>query len=60
MVLWLAAGYCNTCAYSIAPRLVDAPQKATANGMLALAYQISHCSGLIIALVLEAALYHGV
>ena len=60
VVLWLAAGYCNTCAYSIAPQLVDGAHKATANGLLALAYQVSHCSGLAIALLLEIALYHGV
>ena len=47
----------NTCAYMVAPGSVPAAQKATANGLLALASQIAHCVGLAVAVVLAACLY---
>ena len=60
MVLWAVAGFLNTCCYIVAPLVVAPQHKATANGLLAITYQTAHCFGLVIAVILEAALFQEV
>lgn len=56
-MLWFVAGYLNTCAYVAAPQCVPTAQKPMANALLALASQIAHCTGLVLAVVLAFSLY---
>lgn len=59
-MLWALGGYLNTCSYMVAPTCVAHTQKANAAGMMAITSQISHCVGLLLAVVLASILFGGV
>lgn len=57
MIMWIIGGLVNTCAYMLAPTLVDPHHKAAANGLLAITYQSAHCTGLVAATAIMAAVF---
>ena len=59
-VLWALGGYLNTCTYMVAPTCVASQQKANAAGLMAITSQISHCVGLLLAVVIAQILFGGV
>ena len=59
VVKWVLGGFVNTSSYMVAPSCVAAHHKAAANGLLAITYQSAHCTGLIVATVVAAALFGG-
>ena len=59
-ILWALGGYLNTCSYMVAPTCVSAQQKANAAGLMAITSQLSHCVGLLLAVVLAQILFGGV
>eukprot|EP00884_Botryococcus_braunii_P018331 jgi/Botrbrau1/5181/Bobra.0172s0051.1 len=54
---WALGGYINTMCYTVAPQCVEGSQKAIANGLLALTYQVSHVFGLLLAIFLTYLIY---
>lgn len=60
MAMWVLGGYVNTCSYVLAPACVEPHLKATANGVLAITYQTAHCTGLVLATIITAALFGGI
>lgn len=60
MGMWILGGYVNTCSYVLAPACVEPHLKATANGVLAITYQTAHCTGLVLATIITAALFGGI
>ena len=59
VVMWVIGGMVNTCSYVVAPTLVEPHHKAAANGLLAITYQTAHCSGLVAAIAIAAAVFGG-
>ncbi|BDA46393.1 hypothetical protein COCOBI_08-4860 [Coccomyxa sp. Obi] len=60
VAMWILGGYVNTCSYVLAPACVEPHLKATANGVLAITYQTAHCTGLVLATIITAALFGGI
>ena len=56
-LLWALGGYLNTCSYMVAPTCVASNQKANAAGLMAITSQVSHCIGLLLAVVLATILF---
>ena len=56
-MMWVIGGMVNTCAYVVAPRLVEPHHTAAANGLLAITYQTAHCTGLVAATAISAAVF---
>ena len=52
-------GYINTCSYVAAPRCVPPHLKAATNGLLAIAYQTSHCTGLVLGILVVHLVFGG-
>ena len=59
-VLWALGGYLNTCSYMVAPTCVASNHKANAAGLMAITSQVSHCAGLLFAVILASILFGGV
>ena len=59
IVTWVACGYLNTSTFIAAPKLVAPKQKSQAAGLMAVAYQTSHCAGLGMAVLLSYVLFDG-
>lgn len=57
IVFWLLGGYINTVSNVLAPNLVEPALATRASALMALAFQIAHFAGLILAIVLQIALY---
>ena len=57
VVMWVIGGMVNTCSYMVAPTCCEPHHKAAANGLLAIAYQTAHCTGLVAATVISATVF---
>lgn len=59
VLLWLLCGYVNTTCNITAPKLVKPTLKAGAAGLMAIVFQVSHFTGLVLAVGVSFALFGG-
>lgn len=59
VLLWMLCGYVNTTCNITAPKLVKPTLKAGAAGLMAIVFQVSHFTGLVLAIGVSFALFGG-